>query len=257
MNRDMKREMKAAGIKAGSVLLTAAVLAGGLSQPVQGAIALDRTRAIFPGSEKGIVLNISNDSQKKPYLAQAWLEDAQGKKLTDYLVVTPPMQRVEAGGKSVIRIAALPSAASLPQDRESLFWFSVREVPPKSDRPNVMQVALQTRIKVFYRPAGITPERYSRQDEKLVLHKTGSGYRVENPTPYYMTVIGVTGGAKQRVPEGVKPVMIAPKSSATVGGGASGQPWLVSINDFGGRAVMPFRCQGSVCQASPSDSKAG
>ncbi|WQD31961.1 fimbria/pilus periplasmic chaperone [Kluyvera intermedia] len=245
MNKKMKYAM---------CLLTTCMVSASLSLPAQAAIALDRTRAIFPGSEKSMVLNISNDSQKKPYLAQAWLEDAKGNKLADYLTATPPLQRVEPGGKSAIRVTALPSVASLPQDRESLFWFSVREVPPKSDRANVLQVALQTKIKLFYRPAAIIPERYSRQDTELVLHKTAGGYRVENPTPYYMTVVGVTSG-KEFSSVDFKPVMVAPKSSDMLRTGQFTRLHLVTLNDFGGRAVMPFVCQGDVCRASPAEAK--
>lgn len=247
--------MKNKTMKHSVYLLTTCMLSAALSMPAVAAVALDRTRAIFPGSEKNIVLNISNDSQKKPYLAQVWLEDAKGNKLVDYLTVTPPLQRLEPAGKSVIRVTALPSVASLPQDRESLFWFNLREVPPKSDRPNVLQIALQTKIKLFYRPAGIIPERYSRQDTQLVLHKVSGGYRVENPTPYFQTVVGVIGGAKQKVPENFSPVMLTPKSSETIRSGQFSQPHLVTINDFGGRAVMPFVCQGDICRANPADVK--
>ncbi|NDJ59245.1 fimbria/pilus periplasmic chaperone [Enterobacteriaceae bacterium 4M9] len=232
-----------------ATLLAVCALCAGLSPTAQGAIALDRTRAIYPGGERGLVMNISNDSSQKPYLAQAWLEDAQGKPLKDYLVATPPMQRLEPGQKSVIRVSAMPSAASLPQDRESLFYFSVREVPPKSERPNVLQLALQTKIKLFYRPADITPERFSRHDDQLVLHKVSGGFRVENPTPYYMTVLGITGGLKQSVAKDFKTVMIEPKSSATVPSQVFATPHLITINDFGGKPVLPFLCHGEVCRA--------
>ncbi|MFP2428881.1 fimbrial biogenesis chaperone [Enterobacter ludwigii] len=226
-----------------------------LSTPALSAIALDRTRAIFPGSEKSLALNISNASDKKPYLAQAWLEDAKGKRMDGNtgvpLTVTPALQRVEPGQKSVIRVNAQPSAAALPQDRESLFYFSVREVPPKSERPNVLQLALQTKIKLFYRPAAIIPERYSRQDDKLVLHKISGGYRIENPTPYYITVLGVTGGEKQPVAKSFRSVMIAPKSSEMVQSGTFSRPWVTTINDFGGKPSIPFSCQGETCRAEP------
>lgn len=237
-------------------LLAMCVLCTGLTPAAQGAVALDRTRAIYPGGEKGLVMNISNDSSQKPYLAQAWLEDERGNPLRDYLMVTPPMQRLEPAQKSVVRVSALPSAASLPQDRESLFYFSVREVPPKSDRPNVLQLALQTKIKLFYRPAAITPERFSRQDDKLILHKVSGGFRVENPTPYYMTVLGITGGLTQSVAKDFKPVMIAPKSSATVHSQVFAKPHLITINDFGGKPVLPFVCQGDVCRADAAAAKA-
>lgn len=224
-------------------------LCGAFSQQALSAVSLDRTRAIFNGTEKNLILNIGNDSTKKPYLAQAWLEDAKGKKLSDYLMVTPPMQRLEPSQKSVIRITSLPSVNTLPQDRESLFYFSVREVPPKSDHPNVLQLALQTKIKLFYRPAAIVAERFSQHDDQLVLHKVSGGYKIVNPSPYYMTVIGITGKSGQAVAKDFKPVMIAPKSSEIVRSALFPQPHVITINDFGGKPILAYDCHGDVCQA--------
>lgn len=46
----------------------------------QAAVALDRTRAIITGDDKSISLNISNENKQLPYLAQGWIENAQGEK---------------------------------------------------------------------------------------------------------------------------------------------------------------------------------
>lgn len=215
------------------------------------AIALDRTRAVFPGSEKSLALNISNENKSQPYLAQAWLENEQGQKITSPLIVVPPMQRVEPGQKSVIRINKLPAALSLPQDRESVFWLNVREVPPRSERNNVLQVALQTKIKVFYRPAAIMPEKFSRWDDQLILHPTAEGFNVENPTPYYMTVIAITAFDNDKINKDFKPVMIAPKSTALVKSKVSATPNVTTINDFGGRPKTTYHCKNDVCTSTP------
>lgn len=225
---------------AGSVILSAS--------SVDAAIALDRTRAIFPGDQKSISLTITNENKEKPYLAQAWLENARGEKINTPLTVIPPLQRVDGGKKSVIRLNDV-AASSLPQDRESVFWFNVREVPPKSEKANVLQVALQTRIKVFYRPASIVPDKFTRWDDQLVLHRTSGGYRIENPTPYYITVISVKGGPKEPVDKNFKAVMIEPKSSVTVQSKTFTSPYVTTINDFGGKPQLPYRCSGDVCKA--------
>ena len=120
-----------------------------------GAIALDRTRVIYDGSQKSISLNVSNENRQLPYLAQGWIEDAQGNKVSSPLTVLPPVQRIEPGAKSQVKIQGLPAVNSLPQDRESLFYFNLREIPPRTDKPNTLQIALQTRIKLFYRPAAL------------------------------------------------------------------------------------------------------
>lgn len=224
------------------------LIIGLLSVSAEAAIALDRTRVIFNGGQKNMVVNIRNESQQDPYLAQAWLEDQHGQKISSPLTVLPPLQRVEPDKDSMIRITTT-NVSLLPQDRESLFYFNVREIPPKSDRPNVMQIALQTKVKLFYRPASIVPEKNSRQDEKLVLRQVSGGYQVENPTPYYMTIIAITGGETQKVGKDFEPVMVAPKSSAMVKSAVYKLPYVTTINDFGGKPVLAFPCQGNVCRA--------
>ncbi len=228
-------------------LLLSALVAAPLSS--HAAIALDRTRAIFPGTEKSISLNISNENLQKPYLAQAWLEDGNRQKISSPFIIVPPLQRLEPGAKSAIRINALPAVAHLPQDRESVFWFNLREVPPKSDKPNVMQVALQTRIKLFYRPQAIIPEKYSHWEDKLTFHRTREGYRVENPTPYYVTVISVSGNKDEGVAKDFQPFMIAPKSSESVKMKQYNTLYVMTINDFGGKPLTTFTCTKDDCHA--------
>ena len=80
----------------------------------------------------------------------------------------------------------------MPQDRETVYYFNLREIPPRTDKANTLQIALQTRIKLFYRPQAIAP---SQQDlanpwqEKLTLTRQGDRYQVNNPTPYYVSLV--------------------------------------------------------------------
>ncbi|CNI65841.1 fimbrial biogenesis chaperone [Yersinia pekkanenii] len=219
---------------------------------VNAAIALDRTRIIYNGQDKSISLNISNENKTLPYLAQSWIENEQQQKVTTPLVATPPVQRVEAGKKSAVRISATPDALKLPQDRESLFYFNLREIPPNSEKPNVMQIALQTKIKLFYRPAGITATSGQIWQDQLVLHKTAQGFRIENPTPYYITVEGLAEKGKSAANSDFQPVMIAPKSSAELKSARFAAPVLTYINDYGGRPELNFSCSGAVCRAVKS-----
>ncbi|AKJ43744.1 fimbrial biogenesis chaperone [Pragia fontium] len=215
----------------------------------QAAVTLDRTRVVFDGGGKSVSLNISNDNQQQPYLAQAWLEDEQQNKLlTGPLVITPPVQRLEPGAKSMIRITAAASS-QLPQDKESLFYLNLREIPPVSDKPNVLQIALQTKIKLFYRPKALKRDPGSVWQDQLVLHAEGGGYRIENPTPYYVTVIGLGGSEKQSLEGDFETVMLGPNGSARVKSAVYTKPYLTYINDYGGRPTLAFRCSGSRCVA--------
>lgn len=90
------------------------------TQQAIAAIALDRTRVIFNGDEKSVSLSISNQNTELPYLAQGWMENLNGEKIESPLIILPPIQRVEPGDKSQVKIQSLPSISSLPQDRESV-----------------------------------------------------------------------------------------------------------------------------------------
>ncbi|VEA68979.1 Chaperone protein papD precursor [Serratia plymuthica] len=206
---------------------------------VNAAISLDRTRAVYLSDAKSISLNIVNENKELPFLAQSWLENEQHQKITSPLVVLPPLQRVEAGERSVVRITKTPEADRLPQDRESVFYFNLREIPPKSSKTNVMQLALQTQIKLFYRPKAIVAPKGEVWQEKLVFRKSADGFTVENPTPFYITLTGMTrqpqkqgGGALGDF----QPVMLKPKSSESVKLRDNGlNSFVVTyINDYGG-----------------------
>ncbi|MER5117052.1 fimbria/pilus periplasmic chaperone [Serratia marcescens] len=238
-------------------VLPAILFAGGIfsTLPLQAAIALDRTRVIFDGSQQSVSLNVSNQNKQLPYLAQGWLEDEQGNKLQNPLTVLPPVQRIEPGKPSQVKIQALPAAKQLPQDRETLYYFNLREIPPKSNKPNSLQIALQTRIKLFYRPAAIVPERNAAPwQELLTLTKQGDKFVVNNPTPYYVTIIDAASRKNAAGAQDFKPFMVPPKSSAslTVSAASLGNsPVLTYINDYGGRPQLTFGCSGGACKVIP------
>lgn len=224
------------------------VLAGLLSsQGAHAALSLDRTRVVFDGAARAVSMNVSNQNKTLPYLSQAWLEDEKGEKLQGPLTVLPPLQRVEPGKTTQVRVEALPGAAALPQDRETLYYFNLREIPPKSDKANTLQIALQTRVKLFYRPAGIAIDKSAAPpQEQLTLKREGNGYTVGNPTPYYVTIVdGRPKGGQS--PKDFRPVMLAPFSSGTIGTGLGSTPELFYINDYGGRPSLTYSCAGEAC----------
>lgn len=241
-------------------MVTTTLLTGMVFTSQVGAtIALDRTRIIFNGADKSVSLSISNQNKELPYLAQGWLENEQGEKIETPLIVLPPIQRIEPGNKSQVKVQSLPDIAQLPQDRESVFYFNLREIPPRSDKPNVLQIALQTRIKLFYRPKSIYATQTDLSNpwqEKITLTNQGESYVVHNPTPYYITIVDGLTDLKGKSLEGFTPIMVAPqgqeKLNLTVSTlGAS--PVLSYINDYGGRPRLKFSCDSRECKVIETD----
>lgn len=238
-------------------LMFLAMLGVCLTHTSQAAVSLDRTRVIYTGGEKSVSLSISNQNTQLPYLAQGWIENEQAEKITSPMVVLPPVQRLEAGASSQVKIQGLPELSNLPQDRESLFYFNLREIPPRSDKPNTLQIALQTRVKLFYRPLAIAPKSGLSEapwQEKLTLTRQGDRYQVNNPTPYYITLIEAAPDLKTGSPADFKPLMIPPKAQQDLGLSAKvlgEKPVLTYVNDYGGRPLLQFSCVAGTCTASP------
>lgn len=244
-----------------SALAGIAMTVTGMTQQANAAVSLDRTRVIFDGASKSVSLRLTNENKSLPYLAQGWVEDAQGKKITDPLILLPPVQRIEPGEQSQIKVQSTASIQKLPQDRESLFYFNLREIPPKSTKPNTLQLALQTRIKLFYRPASIEVKRtdYATPfQEQLTLTREGDKFRINNPTPYYISLVNAAPTTTGKAAAGFKPIMVEPKSQlvlAPTAAALGSTPVLTYVNDFGGRAKLVFSCSASACKADPQKPK--
>ena len=229
---------------------------------VNAAIGLDRTRVVFDGSKDAASMTITNNNTQLPYLAQGWIEDEQGNKITSPLIVLPPVQRLEPGKKSQVKVQALPAVKSLPQDRETVYYFNLREIPPRSDKANSLQIALQTRIKLFYRPASIVPSQQERSDpwqKQLILTREADDFQVNNPTPYYITLIDARSSKEGKTSPGFEPLMVPPKGTLKLGVSAAAlgsKPWLTYVNDYGGHPALAFSCTGNTCKVDANVSAA-
>ncbi|WP_299999183.1 fimbria/pilus periplasmic chaperone [uncultured Cedecea sp.] len=229
------------------------------SSQVFSAVSLDRTRIIFNGDRKNVALTITNKNVQLPFLAQGWMEDSEGKKITNPFIVLPPVQRLEPGKTSQVRIESLPDVDKLPQDRESVFYFNLREIPPKSDKPNVLQLALQSKIKLFYRPTGIlmsdTEMNANPWQNKLILIKKGNQYVAKNPTAFNTTLVAAASSETAQPFNDFSATMVPPFGEMALNLPVSklgNAPVLTYINDYGGRLKLPFKCQSDQCVVVPS-----
>lgn len=232
---------------------TITILIAANAVSANAALTVDRSRLVFNEKDKSVSINVSNRNMQDPYLAQGWMEDEKETKLTGPLLVLPPVQRVEAGSKTLVRIQALPDISKLPKDRESVFWFNLREIPPKSTKPNVLMLAMQTRLKVFWRPEAIKVDPMADTvpgTESLTLTKQGSSLVVTNPTPYHFSFVELRSSLSGKSADGFEPVMVAPKGSLPLKQSVPGNtPVLMFVNDYGSQRLLPFSCSGNTCKA--------
>lgn len=102
-----------------TVATTLALLITATSLQAQASVTPDRTRLIFNESDKSISVTLRNNDPKMPYLAQSWMEDEQGNKISSPLTVLPPVQRIDAmmNGQVKVRDAGYQQAACRPRER--------------------------------------------------------------------------------------------------------------------------------------------
>jgi P pilus assembly protein, chaperone PapD len=225
----------------------------------QAAVAPDRTRLVFRGDEKSISVDLKNASEKLPYLAQSWVEDDKGQRITSPLAVVPPVQRIEALGIGQVKIQGMPGLSALPQDRETLFFYNVREIPPKNDKPNTLQIALQTRIKLFYRPASLAKvDSMHPWQHQVTLEKKGSQYQVNNTTGYYVILSNASNRVDGTTAKGFEPMVIPPRTSPVMSVNAAdlgSAPVLTYVNDYGARLPLIFDCSAGKCTVNEEKSR--
>lgn len=221
------------------VSLSAILLATALvpaSAAETGGFSLGSTRVIYNADQKEATFTVLNSAESTPFLAQSWISSYDKQGARPPFVITPPLYRQDKG-KNTLRIMRVGGA--LPEDRESAFWINVKAVPATS-KPgageNRLSFAYVLRIKMFYRPAGLTGDA-AKAYQQLVFTKQNNNLVVKNPTPYHITFNKVSVGGKD-----IKDVtaMVPPKGQQTYSlpAGSSGiNVTFKTINDMGG--VLP------------------
>jgi len=150
----------------------------------------EHTRIIYPAAHNARSVLIAN-TNPWPVLVQTWVDRGEGdlERATAPFVVVPAIFRLEPAATQTLRI--LYTGEALPDDRESMFWLNLYEIPPSApaedaDTP-LLTLTLTTQIKLFYRPEGIgTPAALA---ERLAFGLQQDGERwcvaASNPTPWH------------------------------------------------------------------------
>ncbi|WP_219209317.1 fimbrial biogenesis chaperone [Variovorax boronicumulans] len=183
----------------------------GLQWSATAGVVLGGTRVVFAEKDREASIPMRNTGTS-PYVVQAWIDAGEGHTKTP-LLVTPPLSRLDPGAENILRILRVPG--DLPADRESVFWLNVKEIPEKSREENVLQIAVRTRIKLFYRPAklvGKAEDARSQLTWAVGPDAQGQGavLKIGNPTGYHVTFIAMnvdTNGDRQRVAADMVPPM--------------------------------------------------
>ena len=174
-----------------------------LSASSHANVVINTTRIIYPGEAREVTATIDNPG-KQPALVQTWIDsgdaNASPEKIQVPFVLLPPMFRLDPGQQQNLRITFTHSQA-LPQDRESIFWLNMLDIPPKprGEMKNYLQFSIRSRFKLFYRPTGLKADPAEAAETlKWRLMDGGKTLQVQNPGPYHVTVTKLTLGGQSQ-----------------------------------------------------------
>lgn len=216
--------------------LTIALLSTLVAFSAHSAIIIAGTRVVYPEKDKEASIKMTNNG-KAPVLIQSWIDSGDRNSRPDNALapftLTPPINRVDPGKGQSLRIRY--TGEQLPKDKESVFYLNVLEIPAKvknADKKSMLQMAFRSRLKLFFRPAGLA---LSASDAQMQVKWSRQGTMVTavNPSPYFINVAYFSDDR-----EGKKSIgnggMIAPGATKTFTlSQHSGNYYPFIINDFG------------------------
>ncbi|KAF6661928.1 fimbria/pilus periplasmic chaperone [Pantoea sp. EKM101V] len=214
-------------------------------------VVMTGSRVIYPSDAKSVDVQLKNNDDF-PYVIQAWFDSGDNNSTPATgkapFVVTPPTFRIAAKDGQVMRIF-FTGGNTLPQDRESVFYFNFLQLPPENlsgDKGNQMVVLLKNRMKLFYRPASLKTNPKKIFDYLTFSNISPSGIRITNTSPYYISLSKVA--VRNAVAKKAAP-MISPFSSVDVAltsGKTTGNTQGIEIgliNDYGATVTHEYPIQ--------------
>lgn len=207
----------------------------------QAALTISSTRVVFDSDKRSVSVIVANPSDKA-FAVQTWVNTAADDTTTTVpFIPSPPLFRLNPGKQQQVQINGLPN--SLPTDRESVFYFNIQEIPQiESTEGNVLNIALRTRIKLFYRPVQLkgNPITQLKDLQWSIRQVDGQAQlQVHNPTPFHVSFsrLNVSGnGQSQKLADAamVEPFASQRYALSAIKPGAGLQVEFAAINDYGG-----------------------
>ncbi|OAL79174.1 hypothetical protein AY606_07045 [Acinetobacter sp. SFB] len=221
--------------------ILALVLAGiFFANSSQAAVQAMASRVIYNSENKAATLSLKNNSTK-PYIVQTWLEPGEDKTAPVKVpfIVTPPLIKIESQKESVLRF--IYSGSGLPTDRESQVWINIQEIPPKPENENTLQLAVRSKIKLFYRPQQIEADLPAAV-KKLQWYVENETLKLKNNSPLFITIGDLKLGNNSAPIRNMNQDMVPPYQTIDVLANVSKDVKSIHytyINDYGGNTEMP------------------
>lgn len=183
-----------------------------------GSVVVTGNRIIYPESARERMVQFSNPDEA-PYMIQVWTDvnspESTAETADGPFVATPQMFRVSAKSGQVVRLTYI-GKKPLPKDKESVFYFNFLQIPSlkqSDDGKNKLALLITSRLKIFYRPNGLTgsPDKVA---DSLSFRLAGKNIEVTNNSAYHASFgqVKIVDGQDNTILVVPTTPMVSPKS---------------------------------------------
>lgn len=213
-------------------------------------VVVNGTRIIFENGQQEKAVQLNN-KDRHPNLVQIWSDknqpDSSPENADGPFMTNPQIFKMNPQQGQIVRLRFIGQSSELPQDRESLFYLNINEIPAlkASDlEANRLVVSFTNRLKILYRPKGL--QGHATDAFEQVNYQIQNGQiRLNNPTNYYAHIAEIKMTQNGRIVQQDKSLMIAPNDqliwSAKPVANTATEINAVFINDYGARVQKTIK----------------
>ncbi|WP_210501869.1 fimbrial biogenesis chaperone [Pantoea ananatis] len=197
-----------------------------VSSMSQAAVVMNASRIVMEGTlEKTITFD---NTSENPFIVQIEPDNARK---PDFIAI-PPIFKIKEKGGQTVKIRLL--SATLPQDKESLFYLNFTQVPglKKSEIDDSrLNIIVKSRLKIIYRPKSVNA--FSDKEQHNVFYSFHNGMlAVSNNSPNVLSIREIQNG-KHIIAENLTLNPGETFSKEIKGSTLSGPLHAVMISDYG------------------------
>lgn len=155
-----------------------------------GQIMVVSPETVYLNQSTSNVIVIRNSDLNNAASVKLWFEDQMGRR-TVPLRLMQNSSRLMAGETRSVVIHLSSQSPAPAQDRETLFWLVISSQNAFNEDVAAVagwQTPLRQKIKLLYRPAGLTQARIQQAHGDLLFKKHQNALSITNPSPFYITL---------------------------------------------------------------------
>ncbi|WP_193015144.1 molecular chaperone [Proteus sp. FME41] len=235
------------------IIMLIAVLFLSYSTTVFSSVTMLKTRIVYSSDSRFEVLKFMNNDDI-PYIMQIWADKNNPNSTPDNadapFMIQPPVFRIDPKTGRDARL--IYTGEGLPQDKESIFYLNVAQIPPKDLNQDIKEgnsftVIVHHRLKIFYRPTSIESQ-FSHIEKHISFSKgANNNITVKNDSPFFVSFSSLEATNSTGKKFVYKSTMVSPLSTEVLSPETSDKlsfsPDKINykyLNDLGGQNIATY-----------------